>query len=97
MLGVICTPKLAERATYLSDGAACVKRLAHGGKEVRVRFRHPSYLRESLVCQGWIPLRAATGDAVALAALDRRIDVEQLDLLRIVIRETVHTDDDTLT
>ncbi len=36
MLGVICTPKLAQHAADLADGAAHAKRLAHGGEEVRV-------------------------------------------------------------
>ena len=36
MLGVICTPKLAEDATDLADRAARAERLAHGRQEIRV-------------------------------------------------------------
>ncbi len=49
MLGVICTPKLAEGATDLADRAADAKRISHGRKEVRVGFCRAADLGE---CRG---------------------------------------------
>ena len=46
MLGVICTPKLAERAADLADRAARPQRLAHGRQEVRVALGGAAHLGE---------------------------------------------------
>ena len=46
MLGVICTPELAQRAADLADGAAGAERLAQRGQEIPIGLRDPAYLVE---------------------------------------------------
>jgi len=46
MLGVICTPKLAEDAANLTNGAARAQRLAHRREEVRLGIGDRAHLFE---------------------------------------------------
>src|SRR6188508_1803034 len=46
MLGVICTPKIAEDAANLADRAAGAQCLAHGREEIRVGASHGADLVE---------------------------------------------------
>ena len=96
MLGVICTPKLAELAGDLSDGAACSESLAHRREEVLVRPGGPSHLGKSPIGRRLIALGANACRSLALASLDRGVDLEELDPVRDVLREAVHPDDDSL-
>src|SRR3990170_8093714 len=96
MPGVICTPKLTKHVAHLAHGAACTECLAYGGKEVRVALGHALHLCESLGGTCRIACGADCSRPLALAALDLRIDVQQLDVLRRVLGEPVHPDDDAL-
>ena len=96
MLGVICTPNLAQRAADLPDRGVCAKRFSHGGQEVRVAFGDAAYLGDCGGTSACIPLGSHQGGALALAPFALRVNLEELDPLGPVLRELVDADDDAL-
>src|SRR6187200_3051589 len=70
MLGVICTPKLAEHAANLTNRAAGTQRLPHGREEVRVRVGGCSHLVERRACGIGVPFGPHASGALALPLLD---------------------------
>ena len=96
MLGVICTPKLAERAADLADRAARPQRLAHGREEVRVGLGDPPDLGER--ARGGAASRSARTRAVR-SRWRRSISGSTWSSstsLALVLGEPVHADDDAL-
>ena len=85
MLGVICTPKLAQHAADLADRAAGAQRLAHRGQEVRVGRGDAAHLVERARGGARVALGAHARRALALAPLDLGVDLQELDPLAAVL------------
>src|SRR6476619_1686907 len=91
---VICTPKLAESATDLADRAPDPQRLSHRRQEVLLGVGRTADPVEGRGGTGGVSFGAQARCTLALAALDLRIDLLEVDGLRLVLCEGVDADDD---
>ena len=86
MLRVICTPKLAENATDFPDRAPRAESLAYWRQEIRVGLGGDSHLRQRPRGSVAVAFGPDARRALALAPLDRRIDLQELHLSAGVLR-----------
>ena len=90
------TPELAQRTAELADRRAGGERVPQRREEILVRLRDPANLRDRRL-DGRRVARCADGlRALALGALDRRVEPMELDALGLVGDEAVDADDHAL-
>src|SRR5262249_48693219 len=92
-MSVVCSPKLAQHATDLADGAPRSERVTQGRQEIRLGYRDPAHVGERGFRRALVPLGAYARGSLPLLELDLRGEPKQLHVLAGVLQEFIHAHD----